>query len=224
MSLFDVFTGKSVKRAQEQNRQDLAGLKTEGMGYLDSGLSKSTGALENAAVPFENLAAKYGKGGSLYLDATGANGTEGLANARNLFTQTPGYTEGLNMSLDALDRRAASRGMLSSGNTIADTTQLATNYADQKYGDFVSRLAPTIAPEVQATSGMSGVNTALAGLYSDDAKSRVNLASGVTQGNINANNTAAQAEMQGSGNLWNFGLNLAKLGSGFWGYGAGKST
>jgi hypothetical protein len=47
----------------------------------------------------------------------------------------------------------------------------------------------------------------------------VNLASNVTGGIANQNSMAANAEMQGSGNLWNFGLNTLKTLGGFGGYG-----
>lgn len=157
----------------------------------------------------------------MYLDAVGANGQDGLTRATDIFRSTPGYQSGLDMSLDALERRAASRGMLGSGNTIADTTKLATDYSDQKYKDFVGMLAPTIAPEVQGATGQAGINQNIANLYTTDANNRVNVATGTTKGITDQNTQEANAIMQGSGNLWNFGLNAAKLGSGFWGYGNG---
>lgn len=223
MSLFDAFTGKAAKQAAAKNYDIYSNLKPENLGYLDKGLEGSLGALDQANVPFEALAAKYGKGGDLYLDATGANGQDGLTRAKGIFTSTPGYTEGLDMSLDALDRRAASRGMLASGNTVADTTDLATNYANQKYGDFVSRLAPTISPEVAGIQGQANTSTAAAGLIANDASQRVNVANTTAAGQSGANTAIGQAEQAGSANLWNFLLNGAKLGAGFWGYNTGSS-
>jgi hypothetical protein len=74
-------------------------------------------------------------------DATGANGAEGLGRARSLFNATPGYQSGINLAVDQANRIGNARGV-AVGNTIGDTTKLATTYADQNYGNFVNRLSP----------------------------------------------------------------------------------
>jgi hypothetical protein len=75
----------------------------------------------------------------------------------------PGYQEGINMTLDQNDRRAAARGILASGNTIADTTKLATDYSNQKYSDYVNSLLGGVSQAHIAASGgafVLGVNVA----------------------------------------------------------------
>jgi hypothetical protein len=57
----------------------------------------------------------------MMLNALGLNGPQGNAAATAAFQSSPGYDFKVNQSLDALDRRAASRGMLGSGNTTLDT-------------------------------------------------------------------------------------------------------
>jgi hypothetical protein len=57
---------------------------------------------------------------------------------------------------------AASRGILASGNTIADTAKLATTYADQNYGNFVNRLSPYLSANNSAISGGAAVKGAQA--------------------------------------------------------------
>jgi len=98
-----------------------------------------------------------------------------------MFTQSPGYSEGINLALDANDRRAASRGMLGSGNTIADTTKLATDYASQKFGDYRGGLAPYLT---QGTAAAGGIGN----LYSDLGK-QINANYTGQGGALNANYT-----------------------------------
>src|SRR5262249_6223307 len=76
----------------------------------------------------------------------------------------PGYAEGINMALDQNDRRMAARGMLGSGNTIADTTKLATDYSNQKYSDYLSSFSPMLNLATGAASGIAGLNSQLGNL------------------------------------------------------------
>lgn len=222
MGLFDVFTGASAKRAAAENTARLNDLQTSGMGYLDAGKTGALGALDTAQgfyQPLADLGTKYGAGTDLYLDALGVNGAEGNSRATGAFQSSPGYDFKLNAGLDALDRRAASRGMLASGNNTIDTLNTAHGIADQDYSAWLNNLGGLVSPELSATggaaSGRAGLEAGRAGVYSNDANSRVGLASGVATGVNNQNTQAANAEMAGSGNLWNLGLNLAKLGTGF---------
>jgi hypothetical protein len=93
--------------------------------------------------------------------------------------------------------------MLNSGNTIADTTKLATDYANQKYGSYVSALQPYLGANQNAVSGAGGLysqlGTGLAGLYGQEGQ-----AAQATQTGIgNAQAAAALAPQQSSLNLWN---------------------
>jgi uncharacterized protein HemX len=92
--------------------------------------------------------------------------------------------------------------MLNSGNTIADTTKLATDYANQKYGSYVQGLQPYLGANQGAVGGAanlySGLGTGLAGLYGAQGQ-----AAQATQTGIgNANADAAMADSNASGNLW----------------------
>ena len=229
MGLFSIFTGDSAKDAAAENSARLGALKTEGMGYLDAGKTGALGALDSAKGYFDPLTAlgqKYGAGTNLYLDSLGVNGAAGNANAVNAFQAGPGYQFGVDQSLDALDRRAASRGMLASGNTTNDTLATVTGLANKEYGSWQDRLGGLVSPELSATgasaSGLAGLEAGKAPVYTTDAAGRVNLASTVATGQNSQTTQAANAEMQGSGNLWGLGLNLAKLGTGFLGGGAGN--
>jgi len=171
----------------------------------------------NAADILSGLRASTQPGADAYADATGANGPEGLARARALFTASPGYAEGLTQTLDQNDRRAASRGMLGSGNTIADTTKLATDYANQKYNDYASRLSPYLGANQGAATGQAGVATGLGSSLNanDQAFGQLGFNAATGVGNAQANaDLAAYAPGQ---NLINLLMGAGKLGASIWG-------
>lgn len=214
MGIFDALSGKPAQQATDLNLARLGALKTEGMGYYDAGLTNSLGALNQASGVYQPLQDKYGAGTNLYLDSLGVNGAEGNQRAVNAFQTAPGYDFQVDQALDALDRRAASRGMLASGNNTIDTLNTVTGLANQQYGNWQQNLAGLMNPELTAASGQAGVQGNISNLYSNDAANRVNLATGVATGQNNTQTQGANAQMQGSANALNLGLNLAKLGAG----------
>ncbi len=216
IGIFDVFTGKPGREAAARNRALYDSLETRGMQTIDRGFARSEDAMREAELPYQRLSDRYTPATELYLDAIGARGAEGLSRARAAFQTSPGYQFALDQAVDANDRRAAARGMLGSGNTVAETTRLATGLADQQWGNFLERLGGFVQPEMEIARGQSGVRTARAGLYGEDADCRLGLMNTVTGGHAGANNLEAQSKMSGSGNLWNFGLDVARIASG-WG-------
>lgn len=184
------------------------------MGYLDAGKAGALDSLGNASDKFGGIASKYGAGTDLYLDSLGVNGADGNTRAVDSFQAGPGYQYAVDQSLDGVARKAAATGNSVGGNTLAALSDRAGNMANQEYGGWQNRLAGLISPEVAGVTGGAGIDTATAGLYTDDASKRLGLETGVANG-INSQTTqAANAEMAGSGNLWGLGLNLAKLGVG----------
>lgn len=226
MGIFDIFTGDSAKDAAQENQGRLNAFKGEGMGYYDVGKKGALDSLDSAAGYFTPLAAKYGAGSDLYLDALGVRGPEGNARAQGAFRAGPGYDFKVNSALDALDRRAASRGLLASGNNTLDTLGTVHGIAGQEYDQWRNSLGGLISPEMTATGAGAQYTAAKAPIYTNDANQRVALSSGVTNGLNSQTTQAANAEMQGSSNLWNMGLNLAKLGVGAFtgGMGGGGMT
>ncbi len=182
------------------------------MGYLDTGKTGALDSLTTAGGYYQPLASKYGAATTLGLDALGVNGPEGNTRATTAFQAGPGYRYTVDQALEGINRSAAARGGAFSGNTLAALSDRAGNMANQEYGSWLDRLSGYTSPELAATSGMAGTEAAKAPVYMQDATGRVALETGTTQG-INSQETqAANAEMQGSGNLWGLGLNLAKLG------------
>ena len=214
MGILDVFTGGPGKDAAAQNAQDWRNFQTTGLGYLDTALPKSEAALGSSKATLAGLGSKYGAGSSLYLDALGANGPEGTTRATNAFTTSPSYQFNLDQGLGALDRHAAAAGNLGGGNASVDAIKYASGYAGNEYQNWLNNLRASISPEVSGVTGAAGSDAALAGLYQTDAGNRIGVGQTATRGITDATTQGANAEMAGSGNLWNFGLNLAKLGTG----------
>ena len=226
MGLFDIFSGDSARQAAEQNSALLRQNQTAGTNTLQQGQTNSLASLDAAAGaydPLKAIAAKYGGGTNLYLDSLGVNGPGGNARATGAFQAGPGYQYAVDQSLDGVARKAAALGMGGpQGNTLAALSDRAGNMANQEYGNWQTRLGGLIAPEFQATAGQTGALAGQAGaeagkvpVYGNTANSIANLGTNTTTGLNDQNTQSANAEMQGSGNLWNFGLNgLSALASG----------
>jgi len=181
-----------------QNKDVWSQYGTNANGALDSGLSNSLASLGQAKAAYDPLAAlgtKYGAGSSLYLDSLGVNGAAGNANAVNSFQAGPGYEFTRDQGLDALNRRRASAGMLNSGNADIDALTYGTGLANQTYGDWQTRLAGFVNPELQATqgaaAGYANVNGQIASLYGTDASNRVGVAGNVANGTAGVNSAIA---------------------------------
>ena len=209
-----MFTGGPAKKAAAQNRGLYQAYGQQGETFLDRGYERSTEAMARGIEAFAPLSAKYGAGTDLYLDALGVNGAEGTGRARAAFTTSPGYDFTVSQGLEGINRRRAGAGMLASGNADIDAINLTTGLANQEHGNWLNRLGGLISPELSAAQGKAAGYGQLAQLGMTDAQNRVNLLGNVTGGQASANTQAAQAQMQGSANLWGLGMNLAKLFAG----------
>lgn len=159
--------------------------------YLDQGTDALTKQYGQAQQYFDPLASTYNKGSQTYADALGINGSEGNARATSAFQAGPGYEFSLNQGLDNLDRRAASRGMLGSGNTSADAINYATGVANQEYGSWLDRLGGYNPLALQTAGAQAGLTTGIG-----DAQ----YATGVSKAGIlnNLGTNTASAQMQGA--------------------------
>jgi hypothetical protein len=195
----------STKPAEDAAKDKIAGINagmSSANSTLDAGQANADALYGQAYAPFSSLIDSTGRGSTAYGDATGANGAAGLANAKALFTATPGYQSGFDLLTDANDRRAASRGILASGNTIADTTKLATTYADQNYGNYVSRLSPYLNANQSAITGGAAVKGAQAGADLGVAGQKANYGYTGNTAIGNANADKDMAAYSASKNFW----------------------
>jgi hypothetical protein len=214
MGLFDIFTGDSAKEAAAKNTALLQANQTAGTNTLQQGQTSALGALDAAKGVYQPLQSKYGAATSLGLDALGVNGAAGNTRATDAFHAGPGYQYAVDQSLQGINRAGAVGGQGLNGNTLAALSDRAGNMANQEYGNWVQNLNGYVNPELSAAGGVANADTNQAGVYTGTANNIANLGTNTTNGITNQNTQAANAELQGSGNLWGLGLNLAKLGVG----------
>lgn len=245
MGLFsDLFTNRPARDAAAaynsavtQGRDQAFGALTEGrdaaLGSLDAGRA---GALAQIGRIGQVDLSGAQRGYSSLLDAMGANGADGLSRASTAFRSAPGYTAGLESGLDAIDRRAAARGMLASGATNLDTARYATDYADQQFGNYAQRLLAAFqgVPGMQLAQAQAQAAPA-AQAYLTTGQQRAGIESGTgqniaqigfqaAQGMGNANAQAQMARGQAAQNVLgaiNMGANLAGKLFGMMDFGGG---
>lgn len=124
----------------------------------------------------------------------------------------PGYQFGMDQGVHAIDHSALANGNLFSGKTGKALENFGTNYADQTYGNQLSRLLGVSQQGLGATQqGINTAGTGLTGQLSANTSAyngQMTDANTIGQGDI----AAANAQTQGIQNLLNFGGNL--IGSG----------
>lgn len=203
--------GKATMNAAEQNQALLSGLESKIGGLIDTTDATQRGYL-NEALGLVDL----GDGGAGILrDVLGLGGDEGKARAMAAFRDSnPAYDFQMEQGLDALDRRAASRGMLGSGNTNLDTLRFSQGLADQSFGDWFDRLMGGIDRQ----SGALGDLTTQAGA---SGASRIALAGDIGSGRMAANNQYAAGREAGQGGFWDILDGVASAAGAFMGMGGG---
>lgn len=205
----DLLGGSATKKAAKQNTALLNGMKTEGLGYINAGQDQSAGYLNEAGDIYSGLADRSLSNLDYYKNALGLNGAEGSATALSQFQAGPGYEWQMSQGLDALNRTAAARGQLNSGNTNIDTLTYASGLANQEWNNWLSNLASYDNQQNNNyLTGLSGQATSL-GSLADLAQGGVNqklgLTSSITSGLMGANNqyaSGANQQAQGFGSLF----------------------
>ncbi|WP_425991381.1 hypothetical protein [Afipia sp. DC4300-2b1] len=222
MGLFsDLFSTKPAEEAAAAKAAGYATGKTDANAALDAGLAQANPLYKQAYGDFSSLAGKFGAGQDTYNDATGVNGADGVARAASIFKSLPGYSGGLTTGIDAVNRGAAARGDLGGGNTAADTIKFASDYDANKYGNFLSALAPNLSGATAATSGGAGVLGAQAGTATGVAGQKASYDWNAATGTGNANADAALAPYSASQNFWSAlmgGANLLGKATGIGGW------
>lgn len=106
------------------------------------------------------------------------------------------------------------------GNILDEVTKRAGGYADQEYGNYLTRLGGMVNPELSATGGQSSGYNTLAGIYGQNASDKIGVAGNVASGTANSNTQAANSQMQASANFWNGLMSLGgNLAGAYWGKG-----
>jgi hypothetical protein len=82
-----------------------------------------------------------------------------IPRAENVFND-PGYQFRMNQGLDALERSAAARGMLRTGNTLKDIINYSQGLASTEYGNMFNRAAQAYGTNYQGLRDMYAPNLA----------------------------------------------------------------
>lgn len=220
----DLFSSKPAEEAAKARAEGFANAKTDANAALDVGQAQATPLFNQAYGDFSTLAGKFGRGQDTYNDATGVNGQAGIDRAASIYKSLPGYSGGLTTGIDAVNRGAAARGMLGSGNTAGDIIKFASDYDANKFGNYLTALAPNLAGATSATAGGAGVRTTQAGADLGVAGQRANFDYNAATGTGQANADAALAPYGASQNFWGAlmgGANMALKASGIGGFAPG---
>jgi len=227
----DLFTNDAAKDAANDKITGLnSGYKAASdlYGQGRDALATNYGAARDAYAPLLTLGQN---GATAYGDATGANGSAGYARALDSFRTDPGYQFQFGQGLQAIDRGAAAKGMVTSGNTLNAEQQYGTGLADQSYGSYVSRLLPYLDQQTKASivgsagtaNADTGLGTSLNSSFGNQGNLAYNTQTGIGDANAAADlarGAAANNVMSAIGQGVSLGTQLLGLG----GFGGGGRT
>lgn len=225
MSLFDIFSSSGGKKAAANaNDARITGMRTgeqRATGAINTGLDKATDLYTGAGKLYDTWAGTGRDANTMVGNALGLNGADGNAAAVSAFQTGPGYQFAVDSGLDAIDRRAASRGMLGSGNTNLDSVRFSQGLANQEYGNWISNLTGASNTGLNATNSQANIQTGLGDLNYGHYGTLASLAHGteVAAGQSEAQRIAdtQAAKQQASGNMWSAILGVGDLAAKFYG-------
>jgi hypothetical protein len=215
MGLFDIFSSAPQEQAAAAQQAALQRGQQQGTDLLNQGLNLGTQSYTAGISPFLANLGTTQQGQTAYANATGVNGPQGNAQAVANFQGNPGYQYQLDQATQNYMRNQASTGALGSGNTAAGITGLASNLANQNWGQYVQNLQPFIGASTANAGGALQGYSGLAGQQASNLGQQASMAYGTNVGIGNAQAAAALAPQQAAQNLWNFGLNAAKAAAAF---------
>lgn len=140
-------------------------------------------------------------------NALGLGGASGNEAATGAFQAGPGYQFALDQGLEALNRNAASRGMLSSGNNTQDILKYSQGLANQEYGNWLNRLGDFSQLGLSSAAGQTGRQNSLASLDYGYGQDQAGVYSN-TANNISSLLKPQQQQQSGLGSAIAGGLNL----------------
>jgi hypothetical protein len=212
IGLFDIFSGDAAREAAAAKS---AGIQ-KGYGDLSSlfgqGREALTSSYDQGSQPLFSVFNQSQGGSNAYGDASGANGPEGLARARQNFQAGPGFDFQMNRGIDALTRAGAAKGV-ATGNTLRDAQEFGSGLAGQEWGNYLSRLQPYLQQGTTAASGIGALGAQKGNALGASFMGQGGAANTAATGTGDANAAASLADYNASKNMWDFGLKAAELGT-----------
>lgn len=196
----------TLRQGEASGIASLQGGYGAALGALGQYYGQGAAALQQGADAFKPLVDKNMAGFDMYQNALGINGSAGNAAATGAFQAGPGYQWNVDQATSQAQRAANRLGMAYSGNTVDATTRLASNLANQEYGNWVQNLQGFQGGAQNAIAGQAGALNNLASLYQNQAN-----ATGTMQANQGKDIAGLQAATAGTiaGNQQTTGSNLA---------------
>lgn len=151
------------------------------------------------------LASLYGLGQVGAIDpATGVAAPGGAGGAPDYsgFMNSPDYLFARDEGQRGIERSAAARGGLASGNTLASLSRFNSGLATQNLGNYTNRLAGLMGSGVQSTESLGG--------------QRMQLGQQIGQNTMNAANARASG-IQNQANIWMGAGNQLAGAAGYYG-------
>jgi hypothetical protein len=138
-------------------------------------------------------------------DLSGANGVDAGRAAMGNFQYSPAYQFNLEQGLRGVDASASSRGMLTSGSTMAGAMKYASGLASNEFANYYNRLND-LAKTGYTASQQSGANTILgagqvAGYEADRGKTALGVAGSMAGNDINLAGAISNNAMTTGGRL-----------------------
>jgi hypothetical protein len=221
MGLFDAFSTEPAEDAAEARKRGLNAAYDQASREIIAGRNTANDYYARALAPYQQLYDVGKAGVDAYSDALGLNGAEGNARAASRFQAGPGYQWMVDQAIANADRGAAARGTLSSGGTRAAEIGLASNLANQEWGNYLNRFSPLTSLAGSSASGISGVNTTAAGTNYQAGKDLADYGWKQQTGIADAQAAADLAGYNASQNAWGAIFQGANLGAKLLGFGSG---
>jgi hypothetical protein len=182
-----------LNKGYKQGRTDYNKGYTEGQGYMNQGIDTLTGmrtdqlnalntqygagrdALNQgfgaAAEQWQPFHDQSMAGYEMFQNSLGLGGAEGTAAAQDAFKTGPGYQWNVDQVTDQAARQGNRYGMLQSGNTTGQMARLASNLANQEYGNWQKNLSGFQGAAQNSTAALADIyakqGAGLAGLETD---------------------------------------------------------
>lgn len=121
---------------------------------------KSTKSLQSSYDDVQGMYSPYVDAGrtslSSMMDLSGLSGPGSASLAYDEFRASPIYRTGMDEGIAAIDRSAAGRSGLNSGNTMRDLSRFASDYNNKSFGDYYNRIAGIGNTGYSATGATAG--------------------------------------------------------------------